>query len=80
MDTRINRLWVSIKDVWPLLLLVGFAILIAIGGIVNARANAEAHAQCMLHGYPELVEVNHIYFCHKLVDGTDIVIALESLE
>lgn len=67
---------------WFIMAAIALIILILniVSSIQEGDRDEAAHYACALAGYPQVIEIDDHYFCHKLVDGTDFVRSLEELE
>lgn len=77
-----NRLWRFVSDWSPVILAAALLIaLIAIVSIavVSAIQESAANLTCVVNGYAEAIRGYGGFVCHKMVNGTDIMVPLSQV-
>ena len=76
VDARHRR---EMKELFVLIILLILAGALAIWMILLTFNFAEARA-CVELGYPELIMVDDVSYCHRVEDGTDVIRPLAEIE
>jgi hypothetical protein len=79
------------RDVVDDIFFIGFVIVIiivvlygvySVNMVIREFADTRHNAQmtCIDNGYPDLLSTKNGYYCHKLENGNDVIVSVESLK
>lgn len=60
--------------------LIAIVVALLIFVVISQFELIKATSVCLASGYPEAVQGYHTWYCHKLENGNDVIIAINQLE
>lgn len=70
----------KVKDAVVYIIFVIVVCAAIAGFVLSQEIEEDNHRKCLLAGYPEMIKKDGDYFCWRVIDGTDEVIAMERLK